>query len=219
MFQLHSMHMKNYILSCCLLFLSASTLLSQKTISGTIFDDLGNPLNEVIVHVMSTNIGTVTNEEGQYRLDVPEDSILIKFAYDSGWTSPEVHLAPAENVLNVVVTPYMPFRQENESIKKSSLDKQVTIRGIIFNERKEPLIGATVSLGNNNAVVTNQKGYYEIKVPPGQNIIRYHYDGGWAKAQVTAVESSYIDIFILPNDIIDRWERKLKGKKKKRRKN
>ena len=50
----------------------------QKSVSGIVSDDIGQPLPGVTVVVKGTTIGTVTNAEGSYTLkNVPGDAVLV----------------------------------------------------------------------------------------------------------------------------------------------
>lgn len=50
----------------------------HKLISGKVVDSAGAPLPGVTIHLKGTNIGTVTDTEGQYRIsEVPADGVLI----------------------------------------------------------------------------------------------------------------------------------------------
>lgn len=51
--------------------------LQQKKVTGTISDMDGLPLPGVTVNVKGTTTGTVSNSDGVYALDVPEDAILV----------------------------------------------------------------------------------------------------------------------------------------------
>src|SRR5690606_14819212 len=52
---------------------------SQKTISGTVVDDKGQPLAGVTVSVKGTAVMTTTDENGRYRIEVPPGGTLLLF--------------------------------------------------------------------------------------------------------------------------------------------
>jgi len=55
---------------------------ANRIISGTVTSRIdGQPLEHVNVSVKGRTIGTVTNEQGRYRLTVPNDSLLLVFSY------------------------------------------------------------------------------------------------------------------------------------------
>jgi TonB-dependent starch-binding outer membrane protein SusC len=53
----------------------------QRSISGTVTDETGQPLPGVTVVVEGTTIGTVTNGDGGYKLSVPEDAENLTFSF------------------------------------------------------------------------------------------------------------------------------------------
>ena len=68
-------------------------------ISGTVTDEKGEALAGVTVHVKGTNIGTVTNGTGTFRLQPLTDHDTLVFSY-IGYTSEEVAIA-GRKVVNV----------------------------------------------------------------------------------------------------------------------
>ena len=54
---------------------------SRKQVSGTITDEEGMPLVGATVRVKGTAIGTNTDNEGKFSLDVPEGSDFGGFLY------------------------------------------------------------------------------------------------------------------------------------------
>lgn len=53
----------------------------QKTITGTITDEAGEPLIGVVVKVVGTTLGTVTDFDGNYTVKVPDDAKSLEFSY------------------------------------------------------------------------------------------------------------------------------------------
>jgi iron complex outermembrane receptor protein len=64
--------MKRFLICAVLALTTSISLLAQKTISGNIVDDVFNPLIGAVVHIENTEIGTVTDLEGNFRLEVPK---------------------------------------------------------------------------------------------------------------------------------------------------
>ena len=101
----------------CLLFAALSMAVSAATaqtlaISGSVKDDKAGPLAGVSVVVKGTSRGTVTDSEGKYKADVPENAVLIfsfigfrtqEIALKPGQTTLDVSLAEAAEQLNEVV--------------------------------------------------------------------------------------------------------------------
>ncbi|MGD1893540.1 MAG: SusC/RagA family TonB-linked outer membrane protein [Cyclobacteriaceae bacterium] len=58
-------------------YLSAEILAADITVSGIVTDEVNEPLPGVNIIVKGTATGTVTNAEGSYRLNAPEDGTLV----------------------------------------------------------------------------------------------------------------------------------------------
>ncbi|MFK7947032.1 MAG: SusC/RagA family TonB-linked outer membrane protein [Saprospiraceae bacterium] len=95
----------NNLLSKCLLLalmLSISSYaMAQRTITGTVTDDRGDGVISVTVQVDGTTIGTTTDLDGKYSINVPEGSTALKFSY-IGYATKTVELG-ASNVVDVVM--------------------------------------------------------------------------------------------------------------------
>jgi len=74
----------------------------DRIITGTVIDDSGEPLPGVTVLVRRTNIGTVTDLDGRYSIEAPDNATLI-FTF-MGFRKEEVTLAN-QSVINITLTP------------------------------------------------------------------------------------------------------------------
>ena len=64
---------KKQILTLCLgTMLSMSALAQNKVVTGTVYDEMGEPVIGATVQVKGTKIGAVTDINGNYKLEVPE---------------------------------------------------------------------------------------------------------------------------------------------------
>jgi len=52
-----------------------------RTITGTVIDEEGQPLIGVTVSVKGTTVGTITDIDGKYRIEVPDDAEVLVFSY------------------------------------------------------------------------------------------------------------------------------------------
>lgn len=70
-------------MSLCLLAVvfTATAWAQQRSISGTVTDDEGQPLPGVAVVIQGTTVGTVTNVDGVYNLSVPADAENLVFSF------------------------------------------------------------------------------------------------------------------------------------------
>jgi len=91
---------------------AAASLPLLLPVSGTVKDENGNGLPGVSVVLKGTQRGTTTNAEGQFRMDVPNNSAVLVFSF-VGYKTQEVRvggqsvitlsLSPENNALNEVV--------------------------------------------------------------------------------------------------------------------
>ncbi|MGB3007014.1 MAG: SusC/RagA family TonB-linked outer membrane protein [Chitinophagaceae bacterium] len=72
--------------------LFAGTAFAQRTITGKVTDETGNPLAKVSVLVKGTTTGTVTKEDGTYSLVLPANATTLVIS-SIGMTSTEVPLS------------------------------------------------------------------------------------------------------------------------------
>lgn len=72
----------------------------SKTVSGKVTDTTGEAIIGVSVAVKGTAIGTVTNLDGEYSINVPESSSTLVFSY-IGMITQEI--VPTSNVLDVML--------------------------------------------------------------------------------------------------------------------
>ncbi len=71
------------------LFLLTNCLLAQITIKGTVYDDTKEPLIGASVLIKGTTIGTVTNIDGNFKLESPDSTPVLVVNY-TGYNSEEV---------------------------------------------------------------------------------------------------------------------------------
>src|SRR3954470_19275331 len=61
----------------CIILLPVSLYAQTKTISGKVTDTKGNPLASASVFVTNTTQGTATDNEGKFKVTVPENSFIV----------------------------------------------------------------------------------------------------------------------------------------------
>lgn len=144
-----------------LLLISANQLKAQSAVSvtGKVTDEKGGPLPGVSVQLKSTNLGGVTNEEGAYKINVPDGKGTLTFFYVgfkrvevpvNGKKIINVTLREDDNALNEVVV--VAYGQQ----KKESMVSSITT--INPKELKGPTSNLTTMLaGKLSGVVAFQR--------------------------------------------------------------
>jgi TonB-linked SusC/RagA family outer membrane protein len=93
--------MKTQLLALVLI-LTAFTLSSQKSISGKIKDDTGTPLFGASIQLKDfTEYGTITNLNGEFNMDIPEEGTTLLFRY-IGYETKEINIGSSA-VFNIVL--------------------------------------------------------------------------------------------------------------------
>lgn len=94
--------MKKLSLVLWLVLTTVGTMLAQRSISGVITDAAGEPLIGASVLIKGTSSGTVTEIDGTYKLDVPEDATQIIVSY-TGYKTQELDLG-VSNVVDIIMS-------------------------------------------------------------------------------------------------------------------
>jgi len=93
--------MKKLLLISAMVLLSVCTILAQRTVTGTIIDNVGEPLIGASVVAQGTTTGTVTDIDGGYSLTVPDGTSILIVSY-TGYATQEVPLGPS-NIVDVTL--------------------------------------------------------------------------------------------------------------------
>ena len=83
-------------LFCCLVLTSPA---QQRTVKGKVTAEDGSPLPGASVSIKGTNLGTMTDAEGDYSLHVPPDAAVLVFSF-IGYTSAEVIIGSREVIID-----------------------------------------------------------------------------------------------------------------------
>lgn len=94
--------MKKCSLILAMIFFVVGFTMAQRTISGVIIDNTGDALIGANVVVKGTTIGTVTDIEGKYTLNVPAENNVLVFSY-TGYSTQEITLGES-NVMDLTMS-------------------------------------------------------------------------------------------------------------------
>jgi TonB-linked SusC/RagA family outer membrane protein len=112
-----------------LLFAGLQVVLAQRAITGRVTDNQGQPLIGVTVLVKGTTIGTTTDADGKFSIQVPDDQAALQLSY-VGYTAQEVvvgsqvtvnvTLAESSFMMNEVVVTALGIKREAKSLGYST---------------------------------------------------------------------------------------------------
>ncbi len=89
--------MKRFLLYLVLLIASASTTLAQRSVTGKVFDEKGEALIGASVQVKGTTVGTATDVEGMFTLNVPVNGTTLTVSY-TGFEAQDVEIGNQNNI-------------------------------------------------------------------------------------------------------------------------
>lgn len=117
--------LKKFSLVLMLVMSSMVLLVAQRTISGTITDNTGEPLIGATVLVKGTTTGTATDIDGKYTITVPDGITTLQFSY-TGFQTQDVEIGVSDvldvelsndvNILNEVVVTAIGIEKESKSL-------------------------------------------------------------------------------------------------------
>jgi hypothetical protein len=90
--------MRKFLLLFPLLLLTIG-LFGQRTVTGKVADQAGEPLIGANVFVKGSTVGTVTDFDGNYTIVVPEGSTVLIVSY-TGYDSKEIILGTSNVVMS-----------------------------------------------------------------------------------------------------------------------
>lgn len=121
----------------------------KRAITGRVKDDKGNSLTGVSVYIRGTKKGTITDENGEFRLEVDVENPVLVFSY-VGMTTKEIVFAGQKDIVVV--------------LNEIALDiNQVVVTGI-FTRRAESFTGSSQTFTKNEIEkVGNQNLFQSLK--------------------------------------------------------
>ena len=124
-----------------LLFIANFTFSQSRTITGTIKDATTSlPVESVSIGVSNSNLGTISNEEGKFRITLPEKNNVLQFSHlyyklesysiKENETDIEVFIDPKSFVLEEVVINHKPGKElliDAVNASKDKLEKSILL--------------------------------------------------------------------------------------------
>jgi len=123
--------MKRIILLFSLIFSFSVLFAQQKSVSGRVTDESNAPVTGASVVVKGTTIGTITDADGNYKLQVPQSSKFLTFSF-IGFEPQEINIADKNSV--------------NVKFRMSSVDLQEVVAVGYGVQKKVNLTGSVASM-------------------------------------------------------------------------
>ena len=128
-------------LTFCLLIIANYTFSQSRTITGIIKDATTSlPVESVSVGVSNYNLGTISNEEGKFRITLPEKNNVLQFSHlyyklesytiKENETNIEIFIEPKSFVLEEVVINHKPGKElliDAVNASKDKLEKSIVL--------------------------------------------------------------------------------------------
>ncbi len=125
--------MKKYSLLFFALILSVGTMMAQRTVTGSIVDNTGEALIGANVLAKGTTVGTITDIDGTFSLDVPEGSNTLVISF-TGYETQEFDIT-STSVVDVVLS-------------EGELLDEVVVTGLGIKREKKALGYGVTTLGS-----------------------------------------------------------------------
>lgn len=130
--------MKIFTLTLSTVLLAMGTLMAQRTITGTVTDaQTGEPLIGANILVLGTSTGTITDIDGNFSLEVPNETETLEVSY-TGFSDKQVSIAGGISTVTV-------------TLESGQLLDEVVVIGYTSVARKK-VLGALASVGSEDIV-------------------------------------------------------------------
>lgn len=141
------------ILILLVLCLQLATTYGQRTISGTVFDPDGEPIIGSAIFVKGTTLGTRTDIDGNYTLEVPDEASELHFTYDD---YEDVDVVIGERKTIDICLDYRQIY-----LQPSSRKKPKPIAGKVVNHLGNPLSGVRILVSPGRVLVyPDENGFF-----------------------------------------------------------
>lgn len=149
----------------------------DKTITGKVTSEEGEPLPGVNVLVKGTTRGTITDVEGNYKIDVPEDAVTLVFSF-VGYLTEEIEIG-GRTVINLSL------------IQDIATLSEIVVVGY-GSVKKSDLTGSVSSISNEDLTaipVNNVQQIMAGRAPGVQVIQNSHSPGGGLSVRIRGANS------------------------------
>lgn len=125
--------MRKFSLIFAMMLCGLSAMMAQRTVTGIITDEAGEPLIGASVFVPSSSTGTVTDIDGRFSIDLPDGINSVSVSY-TGFETKLVELG-VSNTIDIILA------------ESTSILDEVVVTGYSSQERRK-LVSAVSTVGN-----------------------------------------------------------------------
>lgn len=199
--------MRKLLVTLAVFLFCSGILLAQKTVTGKVTDEAGQPVPNVSVQVKGTGVGTTTREDGTYTITVPVNGNELEFSsigkapqtitIGSGSTF-NISLLPATaNLDEVIVVAYGTQKKGTFTGSAAQVNaKQIENRPLT--NALNALVGAAPGIqtttpsgapGSSPGIVLRGFGSYSLSSGPLYVVDGAVYDGGFSNINPDDIET------------------------------
>lgn len=171
--------LKNILVAGLLLLLGSlsSALNAQnRTVSGVVLDENGEPLFGAFVVHKGTSYGMSTDFDGRYSLSLPNSTVVLQFQF-IGYKTVEISVPASQSVANVTMQPDANMMDE-VVVTAFATQKKVNVTGAISSVNGSDILAAPVA-NISNALIGNTPGVSGLQTSgePGRNSANIYVRG------------------------------------------
>lgn len=176
---------------------------SLAIVSGTVYDENEQPLIGTSILIKGTKIGTITDLEGNFKLQLPEDCATLILNYIG------METRVLENICGGKIADVMMSKKERPTMIEAEVT-QTRITGTVLDENNNPLIGTNVLIkGSKVGTITDLSGNYTIALPEDCATLVFSYVGMETRTTDQRCGAQTLDIILKKKEEVSEETRRL----------
>lgn len=188
----------------------ANTTNSHVILEGNVKDNKGNAIQGVSIILKGSKTGTITDQEGNYKLELPKGGEFGLIAMHPAYEM-------VSNTINLKPTNGANWKHDFilKAVSSKAKQKAIKVSGTVKDVNGNPMPGTSVVLkGSTLGTVTDRQGKYEIEIPAGSKVAFVASFVGYqthaTKASLPKTNKPMEVNFILKREVIEINSKELK---------